>query len=64
KIENVKPKKFMKQLLAEVRALMYPIRPGRSYPRVSMQPIKSWHLKKSAKLRAFAAQRKNPTAAR
>jgi hypothetical protein len=39
--------------------VMYPIRPGRSYPRVSMQPIQSWNLKKSAKLKAFAARQKN-----
>lgn len=58
RIEHIKPKQLMKQILAEVRAVMYPIRPGRSHPRVSMQPIKSWNLKKSAKLRAFAAQQK------
>jgi hypothetical protein len=55
RIEGVKPRKLMKKILAEVRAVMYPIRPGRSYPRVSKQPIKSWNLKKSAKLKAFAA---------
>lgn len=60
RIHGIKPKKVMRQILAEVRAIMYPIRPGRSYPRVSMQPIKSWNLKKSAKLKAFALQRQAP----
>ena len=58
RIVGTKPKKLIKQILAEVRAIMYPIRPGRSYPRVSMQPIGSWNLKKSAKLKAFKNQRK------
>lgn len=53
KIVGTKPKKLLKQILVEVRAVMYPIRPCRSYPRVSMQPIKSWNLKKSSKLKAF-----------
>lgn len=56
RIVGIKPKKLMKQILNEVRAVMYPIRPGRSYPRVSKQPIKSWNLKKSAKLKSFAEQ--------
>ncbi len=60
RIEGITPKKLMKQILEEVRAVMYTIRPGRSYARVSMQPIKSWNLKKSAKLKAFAQQRKGP----
>lgn len=60
RIKGIKPKKVMKQILNEVRAVMYTIRPGRSYPRVSMQPIKSWNLKKSAKLKAFAKQKAAP----
>lgn len=60
RITAIQPKKLMKQILSEVRAVMYPIRPGRSYARVSMQPIKSWNLKKSAKLKAFAKQKKAP----
>jgi hypothetical protein len=59
RIPRKKPKAIVKQILKEVRAVMYRIRPGRSYPRVSKQPIQSWNLKKSAKLRAFA-ERKNP----
>jgi len=59
RIEGVRPKKVMVLILAEVRAVMYPIRPDRSYPRVSKQPIKSWNLKKSAKLRAFSEQQKS-----
>lgn len=57
RIVGVKPKKLLKQILSEVRAIMYPIRPDRSYPRVSKQPIKSWNLKKSAKLKAFENQK-------
>jgi Transposase DDE domain len=57
KIEGIKPKKLVKIILAEVRSILYPVRPNRSYPRVSMQPIKSWNLKKSAKLRAHAEQK-------
>lgn len=53
KIEGIRPRKLTRIILEEVRAIMYPIRPGRSYPRVSMQPIKKWNLKKSAKLREF-----------
>ena len=53
KIKNQKPKFVTAHILDEVRALKYKIRPGRSFPRVSKQPIKSWNLKKSAKIRAF-----------
>lgn len=58
RIVGTKPKKLLKQVLTEVRAVMHPVRPGRSYPRVSMQPIKSWNLKKSAKLNAFKNQKR------
>lgn len=57
RIERKKPKAVVKQILSEVRAVTYRIRPGRSYPRVSMQPIQSWNLKKSAKLRTFAERK-------
>ena len=50
KITNQKPKALANQILSEVRAIKYKIRPNRSYPRVSMQPIKPWNLKKSAKI--------------
>ena len=53
KITKAKPKAIVKQILREVRAVMYTIRPNRSYPRVSMQPIQGWNLKRSAKLKAF-----------
>lgn len=53
KIVGLGPKKLLRQIIEEVAAVTYTIRPGRSYPRVSMQPIQSWNLKKSAKLRAF-----------
>lgn len=56
RIEGQNPRRLMKHILSEVRAVTYSIRPGRSYPRVSMQPIQSWNLKKSAKLRAFEQQ--------
>lgn len=58
RIEKKKPKKIVKQILKEVRAVMYKVRPGRSHPRVSMQPIQSWNLKKSAKIKTFM-ERKN-----
>ena len=48
-----KRREIVAAILAEVRHVMYRIRPGRSYARVSMQPIKSWNLKKSAKIAAF-----------
>jgi len=48
-----KRREIVEAILAEVRHVMYRIRPGRSYARVSMQPIKSWNLKKSAKIAAF-----------
>lgn len=53
RITGAKSKAVVKEILKEVGAIMYKVRPGRSYPRVSMQPIKIWNLKKSAKLRAF-----------
>jgi DDE family transposase len=62
RIPGITPRKFMKALLRDVRAVMYPIRSGRSYPRVSKQPIKSWNLKKSAKLRAFSQARRKAAA--
>ncbi len=57
KITNQKPMDLVEQILRDVRAVKYKIRPGRSYPRVSMQPIRSWNLKKSAKIRAFQEQK-------
>jgi hypothetical protein len=53
RIVGLSPKKLLRQMMEEVAAITYTIRPGRSYPRVSMQPIQSWNLKKSAKLTAF-----------
>jgi Transposase DDE domain len=58
RITETKPKKLIKQIMIEVEAIIYKIRPGRSYARVSKQPIQSWNLKKSAKIRAFEEQRK------
>ena len=59
RINEILPKKLMKRILKQVSRVRYKIRPNRSYPRVSMQPIQSWNLKKSVKLQAFAA-RSNP----
>ena len=53
RITGKKPKAVVKQILREVRAVMYKVRPNRSYARVSMQPIRHWNLKKSAKIKAF-----------
>jgi IS4 transposase len=58
KITGLSSKKLMKTLLEEIRSVMYRIRPGRSYARVSQQPIQSWNLKKSAKIKAFQEQRR------
>lgn len=53
KILGSRPRAITKQILKEVADILYPVRPGRSFPRVSMQPIKKWNLKKSAKLQEF-----------
>lgn len=53
KIRGKRPKAITRQILKEVADVLYPIRPGRSFPRVSMQPIKKWNLKKSAKIQEF-----------
>ena len=58
KIEGLRPQEVMEQMMAEVERIMYPLRPGRSHPRVSKQPIKPWNLKKSAKIKAYNAQKK------
>lgn len=59
RIERKKPKAVVKQILKEVRAVMYRIRPNRSHARVSMQPIKKWNLKKSTKSRGFEVSKKS-----
>ena len=46
-------RQLTKKILMEVARILYPIRPGRSYPRVSMQPIKSHNLAKVKKLREY-----------
>ena len=46
-------RQLARTILQEVSRILYPIRPGRSYPRVSMQPIKSHNLAKEKKLREF-----------
>ena len=45
KITNQRPRELADQILRDVRAVKYKVRPGRSYQRVSIQPIKSWGLK-------------------
>lgn len=55
---NQSPKALTKQIINEVRAVRYKIRQNRSFPRVSMQPIQSWNLKKSAKIRAFQERKR------
>lgn len=57
RIEGKRPEEVIQCVMAEVRFVRYRIRPGRSFPRVSMQPIQSWNLKKSAKLRAHNENR-------
>lgn len=48
-----KPPEVVNQILREVLAVKYKIRPNRSHPRVSKQPIQGWNLKRSAKLKTF-----------
>jgi hypothetical protein len=48
-----KPRIVVAQILHEVRAVKYKVRPNRSHPRVSFQPIGGWNLKRSAKIKAF-----------
>lgn len=53
KIYGKRPKAIARQILVEVADVLYQVRPNRSFPRVSMQPIKKWNLKKSAKISEF-----------
>lgn len=45
-------------MIREVGAVLLRRQSGRSYPRVSKQPIQSWNLKKSKKLREFRKKRR------
>ena len=36
------PRELLDQILREVRLVTYTVRPGRSFPRVSMQPVATW----------------------
>lgn len=59
RIRGLAPKKLVEAMLREVAHIKHRKQPGRSYyPRVSRQPIESWNLKKSAKIRNFE-ERKN-----
>ena len=53
KSSKQKPSEVRNQILREVRAVKYKIRPNRSHPRVSTQPIQGWNLKRSTKLKTF-----------
>jgi hypothetical protein len=57
RIRGLAPKKLVEAMLREVARIKHKKQPGRSYPRVSRQPIKSWNLKKSAKIRNFEEQK-------
>lgn len=57
RIRGLTPKKLVEAMLREVARIKHRKQPGRSYPRVSRQPIQSWNLKKSAKIRNFEEQK-------
>lgn len=58
KITDVDPKKLAKDLIEEVGAVLWKKQPGRSFPRLSRQPIKKWNLKKAKKLQEFQQNQK------
>lgn len=58
KITTADPKKLARTMIEEVGDVIWVKQPGRSCPRVSMQPIKSWNLKKAKKLEEFRLNQK------
>lgn len=58
KITGADPKELAKALVEEVGAVLWKKQPGRSYPRVSRQPIKKWNLKKAKKIQEFEQNRR------
>ena len=48
-----KARRLVKVLIKEASSIVWKKQPGRSYPRVSKQPIKVWNLAKNKKLREF-----------
>lgn len=48
-----KARRLAKVLIAEASRVIWKKQPGRSYPRVSKQPIKIWNLAKNKKLKEF-----------
>ena len=48
-----KSRELAKVLIAEASRVIWKKQPGRSYPRVSRQPIKTWNLAKNKKLKEY-----------
>ena len=48
-----KSRELAKQMIEEASRIIWKKQPGRSYPRVSRQPIKCWNLAKNKKLKDF-----------
>ena len=48
-----KARRLARNLIAEASRVIWKKQPGRSYPRVSKQPIKKWNLAKNIKLKEF-----------
>lgn len=48
-----KTRELATQIVEEAGRILWRKQPGRSYPRVSMQPIKTWNLCKNRKLKEF-----------
>jgi len=57
KITGTKARVLAKKLILQTGRVLWAKQPGRSYPRVSMQPIKSWNLAKIKKLEEFKNRR-------
>ena len=57
KITGRRAKKLAKRLIRQVGRVLWKKQPGRSFPRVSMQPIKIWNLAKARKLAEFQASK-------
>jgi hypothetical protein len=57
RITGAKERSLAKELIRETARVLWKKRPGRSYPRVSMQPIKIWNLAKARKIVEFENRR-------
>jgi hypothetical protein len=58
RITGRRAKKLAQRIIEQTARVLWKKQPGRSYPRVSMQPIKDWNLAKTKKLRDYAKAKK------